>query len=260
MIRVAAVGDVHFAEDTRGHLLPHWSRLRECADVFLLSGDLTNLGNRAQASALAQELEAVKVPVVAVLGNHDYHAGEPELVRRILERAGVKVLEGESLTLRIGGHTLGIAGAKGFGGGFAGACGHAFGEPEMKSFMWVTERAALELEASLRELHTDYRVALLHYSPVKDTLAGERLEIFPFLGSYRLAEALDRAGADLCIHGHAHNGAQKGLTPRGIPVRNVAMPLIKRPFAVFTLDSETLGQRPRTRVESATETHSVARL
>ena len=162
MIRIAAVGDIHFAEDTRGRLRPHWSRLRECADVFLLSGDLTNLGNHAQSVALAEELQACEVPVIAVLGNHDYHAGEPEIVRRTLERAGVRVLEGESMSLRLGARTLGIAGAKGFGGGFAGACGHAFGEPEMKTFMWVTERAALELEASLRELQTDYRVALLH--------------------------------------------------------------------------------------------------
>jgi Icc-related predicted phosphoesterase len=237
MIRLAAVGDIHFAEDTLGKLREHWSRLHECADVFLLCGDLTNLGNRAQAAALAIELEAVQIPVVAVLGNHDYHAGEPEVVRRTLEAAGVRVLEGESVELRVGTCTLGIAGAKGFGGGFAGACGHAFGEPEMKSFMYLTERAALGLAASLRSLDTDHRVALLHYSPVKDTLAGERLEIYPFLGSYHLAEALDGAGADLVIHGHAHNGAQKGITPRGIPVRNVAMPLIKRPYAVFTLDA-----------------------
>jgi Icc-related predicted phosphoesterase len=253
MIRLAAVGDIHFAEDTRGRLRPHWSRLRECADVFLLGGDLTNLGNRAQADALADELASVAVPVVAVLGNHDHHAGEPEVVRRALERVGVTVLEGESTRLRIGSCTLGIAGAKGFGGGFAGACGHAFGEAEMKSFMWVTERAALELEASLRELDTDYKVALLHYSPVKETLAGERLEIFPFLGSYRLAEALDRAGADLAIHGHAHNGAQKGLTPRGIPVRNVAMPLIKRPYAIFTLDHESVRERRRMRTEGVAQ-------
>jgi Icc-related predicted phosphoesterase len=258
MIRIAAVGDIHFAEDTRDHLRPHWARLRECADVFLLSGDLTNLGNRAQATALAEELKAAEVPVVAVLGNHDYHAGEPEVVRRSLERAGVRVLEGESITLRVGACTLGIAGSKGFGGGFAGACGHAFGEPEMKSFMWVTERAALELEASLRELRSDYRVALLHYSPVKDTLAGERLEIFPFLGSYRLAEALDRAGADLAIHGHAHNGALKGLTPRGIPVRNVAMPLIKRPYVIFTLDSTSVRERRRVPGDFADGAHAVS--
>ncbi len=246
MIRIAAVGDIHFAEDTRGKLREHWAALAECADVFLLGGDLTNLGNRSQAMALAEELEAVRVPIVAVLGNHDYHAGEPELVRRTLEARGVTVLEGESTILRIGGHSLGIAGTKGFGGGFAGACGHAFGEPEMKSFMYLTERVAMTLEASLRGLDTDYRVALLHYSPVKETLAGERLEIYPFLGSYRLAEALDCAGADLAIHGHAHSGAQKGTTPRGIPVRNVAMPLIKRPFAIFSLDAHGAGHAQRT--------------
>jgi len=235
-MRIAAVGDIHFAEDTRGKLQPLWSGLHECADVFLLCGDLTNLGTREQARALAEELRCVQVPVVAVLGNHDYHAGEPQAVRRALEDTGVSVLEGEHTTLEVAGRTLGIAGCKGFGGGFAGACGHAFGEMEMKEFMYVTERAAGALEASLRALRADVRVALLHYAPVKDTLAGERLEIYPFLGSYRLAEALDNAGADLAIHGHAHSGAQKGITPRGIPVRNVAMPLIRRPFAVFTLD------------------------
>lgn len=196
-MRIAAVGDIHFAEDTRGTLRPHWSALHECADVFLLCGDLTNLGTPAQARALAEELDAVRVPVVAVLGNHDYHAGSPEAVRAALQDVGVTVLEGEHTTLELDGRTLGIAGCKGFGGGFAGACGHAFGEPEMKEFMYVTERAA---------------------------------------------GALDNAGADLAIHGHEHSGAQKGITPRGIPVRNVAMPLIRRPFAIFTLDSARPAQ------------------
>jgi Icc-related predicted phosphoesterase len=236
-MRIAAVGDIHFAEDTRGKLRAHWSALHECADVFLLCGDLTNLGTIEQARALREELSVVRVPVIAVLGNHDHHAGAADGVRVTLAEAGVTMLEGEHTTLEIDGRTLGIAGCKGFGGGFAGACGHAFGEPEMKAFMHVTERAALSLESSLHALRADVRVAMLHYAPVKDTLAGERLEIYPFLGSYRLAEALDNAGADLAIHGHAHSGAQKGVTARGIPVRNVAMPLIRRPFAVFTLDS-----------------------
>lgn len=238
MIRIAAVGDIHFGEDSRGTMRPHWERLHECADVLVLGGDLTNLGAAGQARALAAELACVNIPMVAVLGNHDYHAGDPEAVRAILEAAGVCMLEGESTVIAVGDRTLGIAGSKGFGGGFAGACGHAFGEPEMKRFMYVTERCAEGLEASLAGLRADYRVALLHYSPVKDTLAGERLEIFPFLGSYRLAEALDHAGADLVIHGHAHSGSEKGVTPRGIPVRNVAMPLIKRPYALFTFDAE----------------------
>lgn len=237
MIRIAAVGDIHFGEDSRGTMRAHWERLHECADVLLLGGDLTNLGAAGQARALAAELACVTIPIVAVLGNHDYHADEPHAVRAVLEAVGVRVLEGESTVIHAGEVTLGIAGSKGFGGGFAGACGHAFGEPEMKNFMYVTERCAAGLEESLASLRADYRVALLHYAPVKDTLAGERLEIFPFLGSYRLAEALDRAGADLVIHGHAHSGSEKGVTPRGIPVRNVAMPLIRRPYALFTFDA-----------------------
>jgi Icc-related predicted phosphoesterase len=238
VVRVAAVGDIHFAEDSRGRMRHHWCRVHEHADVLLLGGDLTHLGNTAQAKVLAEELRCVEVPVVAVLGNHDYHAGQPGQVRRALEQVGVIVLEGESTTLTLRGGTLAIAGTKGFGGGFPGACGHAFGEPEMKAFMHLTERCAEALEANLRNARADYRVALLHYAPVKETLQGERLEIYPFLGSYHLAEAVDRGGAQLVIHGHAHHGAEKGLTAGGIPVRNVAMPLIRRPYHVFDLHTE----------------------
>jgi Icc-related predicted phosphoesterase len=237
VIRIAAVGDVHFAEDSIGSLAPYWARLGRHADVFLLVGDLTNFGTRAQARALADELAAVEVPMVAVLGNHDFHADEPEAVREALEAVGVVVLEGGAITLEIGERTLGIAGVKGFGGGFPGACGHAFGEPEMKEFMRLTERSAADLERALGALQADFRVALTHYSPVKDTLAGERLEIYPFLGAFQLAEAIDRAGAHLAIHGHAHHGAERGVTPRGVPVRNVAMPLLRRPYGLYCLDA-----------------------
>jgi Icc-related predicted phosphoesterase len=178
--------------------------------------------------------------MVAVFGNHDYHAGEIDKARGALERAGVTVLEGEATTLMINGKSLGVAGAKGFGGGFAGACGHAFGEMVMKEFMYETENMAAKLEENLSALRTDYRIALLHYAPVKDTLAGERLEIYPFMGSYLLAEAMDRAGADLVIHGHAHHGAEKGVTAKGIPVRNVAMPLIKRAYTIYNLGAEEI--------------------
>ncbi|HWQ34165.1 MAG TPA: metallophosphoesterase [Blastocatellia bacterium] len=238
MLRIAAIADLHVAEDSHNRLAPHWRDLSHTADVLLLGGDLTNLGNEQQAAVLAQELEGVELPMVAVLGNHDYHAGRPEVVRRSLEKAGVTVLEGETTTLTLHGKTLGIAGSKGFGGGFAGACGHAFGEPEMKEFMYVTERMAARLEENLRALQTDYRIALLHYAPVKDTLAGERLEIYPFMGSYLLAEAIDRAGADLVIHGHAHHGTEKGVTAQGIPVRNVALPLLKRACVIYNLGAQ----------------------
>jgi Icc-related predicted phosphoesterase len=239
MIRIAAVGDIHVGEDTQGRLRPHWLELGMHADVLLLAGDLTNIGNRAQTEVLVAELRDLPVPVVAVLGNHDFHCANSQGVRHALESIGVTVLEGESVTLELAGCKLGVAGAKGFGGGFTGACGHKFGEPEMKAFMQVTENEARQLEENLRSLRADYRVALLHYSPVKDTLAGERLEIYPFLGAYQLGEALDRAGADLALHGHAHHGAEKGVTPGGMPVRNVAMPLIKRPYAVYTLGNAT---------------------
>jgi Icc-related predicted phosphoesterase len=238
MLRIAAIADLHVAEDSRGKLSPHWRGIDRVADVLLLAGDLTNLGNTRQAETLARELAPVQIPVVAVLGNHDYHSDEPGRVRDALERAGVTVLEGERVTLSINGRTLGVAGTKGFGGGFAGACGHPFGERLMKEFIYATEGMAARLEENLLALKTDYRIALLHYAPVEETLAGERLEIFPFMGSYLLAEALDHAGADLVVHGHAHHGAEKGATAKGIPVRNVAMPLLKRPYAIYNLGAD----------------------
>jgi Icc-related predicted phosphoesterase len=224
-------------------LRDHWSQVQAAADVLLIAGDLTTHGERSQASVLAQELEVVEVPVVVVLGNHDYHSDEQEEVRDELEKRGIIVLEGESVTLNLGGRTLGIAGTKGFGGGFAGASGSAFGEPEMKSFIRHTERLASKLEEELSRLNTDYRVALLHYSPVKETLAGERLEIFPFLGSYILAEAIDSAGADLALHGHAHMGQEKGITARGVPVRNVALPVLRRAYAIYNLEKRVEKER-----------------
>jgi Icc-related predicted phosphoesterase len=237
VIRIAAVGDIHFAEDSLGSLAPRWRRLSRHADLLILAGDLTNVGSRSQAQALAEELDSIDVPIVAVLGNHDFHAGTPDLVAQALESAGAQVLEGDSTTLTIGQRTLGIAGVKGFGGGFPGACGHAFGEPEMKLFIDLTEQAAAQLEQSLLRLDADYKVAVTHYAPVKDTLAGERLEIFPFLGAFQLGAAIDRGGAQLALHGHAHHGAERGVTPGGVPVRNVAMPLLKRPYALFCLDA-----------------------
>src|SRR5262249_44251235 len=200
-------------------------------------GDLTTHGRREQARVLADELGAVRVPVVAVLGNHDYHSGDEEAVRVELERAGAVVLEGETATIDINGKKLGIAGVKGFGGGFAGACATAFGEPEMKAFVTHTERIAANLCDRLSSLDTDYLVALLHYSPVKETLAGERLEIYPFLGSYLLAEAIDSVLPDLVVHGHAHHGQEKGVTAGGVPVRNVALPMLRRAYALYDLEN-----------------------
>ena len=235
MIRIAAVGDVHVGADSAGRLRPHFETLAEQADLLLLAGDLTTCGRPEEARLLATELAGVRVPVVGVLGNHDYHAGLDGEVRAALEAAGVRMLEGDALTVEVNGARLGVAGVKGFGGGFAGAHGSEFGEPEMKAFVRHTKDVAAKLERSLAAVEADARVALLHYSPVKQTLVGERLEIYPFLGSYLLAEAVDRAGADLVVHGHAHRGKEKGATPGGIHVRNVAQPVLRRAYGLYHL-------------------------
>ncbi|HEX7277112.1 MAG TPA: metallophosphoesterase [Acidimicrobiales bacterium] len=239
MIRVAAVGDVHFGTDSAGTLRPHLADLAEQADVLLLAGDLTRRGLAEEAQVLADELAGVDVPMFAVLGNHDYHSVQEHAVAKVMEGAGVRVLEGEGAVVDVDGCRLGIAGTKGFGGGFAGACGSDFGEPAMKSFIAYTRHLADGLESALVALAddgADLRVALLHYSPTDRTLKGERLEIYPFLGSYLLGEAVDRAGADLVVHGHAHAGCERGATDGGIEVRNVAQPLIGRPYSVFCLE------------------------
>ena len=238
MIRLAAVGDVHFGEDSAGSLRPHLEHLAERADVFLLAGDLTRHGLADEAAVLAEELRGVELPTVAVLGNHDYHHGEEKPIRDVLENADVRVLEGEAVTLDANDDSVAVAGIKCFGGGFAGACGTEFGEPEMKAYIRHTRETADRLGEVMGEMDGNHRVALLHYSPVPDTLQGERLEIYPFLGSYLLAEAIDDAGCDLVLHGHAHGGSEKGMTPGGVLVRNVAQPLINRPYNIYCLGAE----------------------
>jgi Icc-related predicted phosphoesterase len=235
VIRIAAVGDVHAGEDSRGRLAPQFGALADEADVLLLAGDLTRIGDPDEAAVLADELVDVPVPVIAVLGNHDYHADREAEVAGVLEKVGVCLLEGESTVVDTPGGRLGVVGAKGFGGGFAGASGSDFGEPEMKAFIRHTRSIADTIEAELAGIDADTRVALLHYSPIERTLEGERLEIYPFLGSYLLGEAVDRAGADLVLHGHAHRGSERGETPGGVPVRNVAQPVIGCAYRLLCL-------------------------
>jgi Icc-related predicted phosphoesterase len=235
MIRIAAVGDLHYGTGSTDLLRPSLDRLPERADLLLLAGDLTRCGGTDEIQVLADDLRGARLPVVAVLGNHDYESDREDEVRRVLEGARVRVLEGEAVSLEINGSTIGIAGTKGFGGGFRGAHGTDFGEPEMKAFVGHTKMLADRLERALSSLRTDFCIALLHYSPIEATLEGERLEIYPFLGSYLLAEAIDNAGADLVFHGHAHHGAEKGRTPGGIPVRNVAQPVIRHAYNVYTV-------------------------
>jgi Icc-related predicted phosphoesterase len=235
VIRVAAVGDVHVGVDSAGRLRPRLADLPDQADLFLLAGDLTHRGRPEEAKVLVEELRDVEVPTVAVLGNHDHHADEAAEVTEILQLAGVRVLDGTATTVEVDGATVGIAGTKGFGGGFAGACATAFGERAMKAFVEETAAEAARLRGALQRLDTDRRIALLHYSPVEETLRGERLEIYPFLGSHLLAEAVDTGGADLVVHGHAHHGSERGVTPGGTRVRNVAQPVIRQAYRVYDL-------------------------
>ena len=224
--------------ESQGTLRPAFETLPDCADVLLLAGDLTRHGTPDEARVVAREVKDLGVPVVAVLGNHDHHGERPEEVTAVLEDAGVRVLEGEETVVTNGGTRIGVAGTKGFGGGFVGRCAGEFGEPLMKEFVRYSRRCADGLRASLERLDEqgcDARIALTHFSPVPETLAGEPLEIYPFLGSYLLAEAIDTAGADLAVHGHAHAGSENGMTTGGVRVRNVAQPVIGRAFHVYHL-------------------------
>ncbi|MFJ2820990.1 metallophosphoesterase [Streptomyces toxytricini] len=239
MTRIAAVGDIHLAPGSEGLLRPAFDTLGERADLLLLAGDLTRHGTPEEAAVVAGEVKGLPVPVVAVLGNHDYQSDRQDDVADVLREVGVTVLEGDSVRIDAGGTQVGVAGVKGFCGGFAGRCAGEFGEPEMKAFVRTAHQAADALHGALTELAADgcdVRVALTHFAPVPETLAGEPLEIYPFLGSHLLAEAIDEVGANLAVHGHAHHGTEHGMTEGGVRVRNVAMPVIGRAFAVYRLD------------------------
>jgi Icc-related predicted phosphoesterase len=235
VIRVAAVGDLHMDQDVVGRFRPALERLPDQADVLLLAGDLTRHGTESEARCVAEEFGGVGVPVVTVLGNHDYHCDQVPQVVSVLADAGITVLEGNATVVDCPAGLLGVAGAKGFGGGFAGRCASEFGEPEMKAFVRTTSVVADQLGAALRDLDCDIRVALTHYAPVPDTLAGEPPEIYPFLGSYLLAQAIDSAPTARAVHAHPHAGTERGTTPGGVRVRNVAHPVIKQAYSVFHL-------------------------
>lgn len=235
-VRIAAVGDIHLGVDSAGSFAPHLAAIEKEADLLLFAGDHTMWGATAEASVLAYELRDVPIPMVGVLGNHDFHSDEEKGIADVLEEVGVTILECASTIIDVDGTSVGIAGAKGFGGGFLGACAADFGEPEMKEFVRHTKDISARYEEALGALETDVRIALLHYSPIEATLVGERLEIYPFMGSYLLGQAIDRVGADLVIHGHAHAGTFEGKTPGGIPVHNVAQALLPSGLHIFELD------------------------
>lgn len=243
MIRVAAVGDVHFDRNSRGRLSRYWSELEGRADLLVLAGDLTQLGHVDEAHVLAQDLSECPVPVVGVLGNHDYHSDQEQEIGQRLRDVGVHVLECSSVILELQGIRVGVYGLKGFGGGFLGACCSDFGERETKAFVRHTKTLAEQLRLGLNALNVNYRIALMHYSPTPDTLVGEKKEIYPFLGSYMLGEAVDAANAHVVFHGHAHKGIEIGATPAGVPVRNVAQAVIRHAFNIYCLHELSMAER-----------------
>jgi Icc-related predicted phosphoesterase len=233
-IRLAAVGDLHVKETSKNRYRDLFAEISDVADVLALAGDLTDLGKASEAELLAEDLQACQIPMVGVLGNHDFEHGQPEEVSRILGQAGVTILDEQAII--VGG--VGFAGVKGFVGGFGRAELGAFGEQAIKGFVDESRNEARKLENQLRALKTDRTVAVLHYSPIAATIEGEPLEIFPFLGSSRLANAIDRFdNISAVVHGHAHRGAFRGETPRGVPVYNVAQYVVQgaegRPYALI---------------------------
>jgi len=235
-IRLAVVADIHWHEQRRESYRHHFDRVHEEADLLVLPGDLTGQGLLEEARSLAAQLAKVRIPMVGVLGNHDVHASNDGVIARLLEDVGVLLLDGKTASLQVNGLTVGFTGTKGFCGGFGARCLTPFGEREIKEFIAVTREEAAKLEHGLSSLSTDVRVVVLHYSPVADTLDGEPVELYPFLGSSLLSEPIDRLGADIILHGHAHHGVERGATQGGIPVRNAALPVIGRSWAVYELE------------------------
>jgi Icc-related predicted phosphoesterase len=225
-MRIAAVGDLHTRQSDRGRWTELFSQVSGESDVLLICGDLTDTGDEAEAETLAVELKACKVPVLAVLGNHDHEKSRQKLIRQVMQQAGVCILDGESTVLK----NVGFAGIKGFGGGFDKHMLSMFGESAMKAFVQETVNEALNLDRAISQLsHQDPEmkiVAMMHYSPIQSTIIGEPEVIYPFLGSSRLAEPFGKRKVAVAFHGHAHVGTLEGQTAEGVKVYNVALPVL----------------------------------
>jgi uncharacterized protein len=231
-LKVAALGDLHVKEDHSAPFRELFGEISKAADVLVLAGDLTDLGKPREAEILAEDLRACSVPVIAVLGNHDYECGCAEEVAKILKQAGVRLLDGQAIEI----DGVGFVGVKGFVGGFGRRMLGSFGEPIIKAMVAESTNEALRLENAMRQVRSNRAVVVLHYAPVVETVQGEPLEIYPFLGSSRLAETIDRFAVTAVLHGHAHRGAYEGRTPGGAPVYNVAIQIEKptgRPYALL---------------------------
>ena len=238
-VRIAAIGDIHHGKNAvQGSLQPLFTQITDSADILVLCGDLTDYGLPDEARALAREItSAVKIPCVAVLGNHDCESGQEAEISKILADAGVVMLDGDSTEI----HGVGFAGVKGFCGGFGRRALGPWGEQIIKHFVREAVDEALKLESALARLRTERLVAVLHYSPIQATVEGEPREIFPFLGCSRLEEPIGRFPVSAVVHGHAHHGQPEGRTAANVPVFNVSASLMRemfpeRPFRVIDID------------------------
>jgi Icc-related predicted phosphoesterase len=233
-LRVAAIGDLHVTENHSSPYRELFGEISREADVLVLTGDLTDLGRPREAEILAEDLRACSIPIVGVLGNHDYECGHVDDVKAIIKGAGVHLLDGSSHEIE----GVGFVGVKGFAGGFGRRMLGAFGEGAIKAFVSESVSEAMRLENAMRAVRSKRALVVLHYAPIAETIEGEPLEIFPFLGSSRLAETIDRFQVSAVVHGHAHRGKYEGRTPAGAPVYNVAYHIEKptgRPYALLQI-------------------------
>ncbi len=240
-VRIATVADLHYSATSQGMFQPLFAQIVERADVLVIAGDLTDYGLPEEAKVLARDLTAnVSIPVVAVLGNHDFESAQQDEVRRVLVDAGVHVLDGDAVEIQ----GVGFAGVKGFAGGFGRGALGPWGEPVIKQFVQEALNEALKLESALARLTTRHRIAVLHYAPIRETVEGEPIEIHPWLGCSRLEEPLGRFEVSAVVHGHAHRGSPEGRTSTGIPVYNVAISVLKAahpdrpPFRIIEVPRE----------------------
>lgn len=225
-VRIAAIADLHYQKTSHGVLQELFAQVAKSADVLLLCGDLVHLGLPEETEVLIKELTLVKLPIIAVLGNHEFESDKQDQVKQIMADAGIVLLDGTSCEF----YGIGFAGVKGFAGGFGRHALEPWGEQSIKDFVKETVRESLKLESALASLRTSKLVALLHYAPIRATVEGEPLEILPFLGSSRLEEPLNRFGVTVAFHGHAHRGQPEGRTREGTPVYNVALRVLEHTF------------------------------
>ncbi len=247
VVRIAALGDIHHGRNaTPGSLQPLFTQISESADILVLCGDLTDYGLVEEAQALLRELAVVKIPIVGVLGNHDFESAQQAEMTAMFGDAGITMLDGDSTEI-LG---IGFAGVKGFAGGFGRRALGPWGEDIIKKFVHEAVDEALKLESALARLRSDRRIAILHYAPIQATVEGEPMEIFPFLGCSRLEEPLGRYPVTAVFHGHAHHGQPEGFTTKKVPVYNVSMSLMRqvfpeRPFRVVEVDMRPTGEERR---------------